>query len=325
MASFEMIKASVVVCSHNPRAQYLRRVLDSLRSQTLPIEQWELIFVDNASKESLAAAWDLSWHPSARHIQETELGIAIARQRGIRESTADLIVFVDDDNVLAPDYLSEAVKISQQWPQLGVWGGSIAAEFEAQPSPDARDFFAVLAIREVRSATWTNDPTHFEVEPWGAGLCIRSSVASAYCEQYEKFDIRLGRQTGISSVPGEDTEMCFAACKIGLGMGLFPELKLTHLISKNRVEKKSLLSAAEGIQIARHLIDFKWRGITPRSPFSVREMVTLVGHLVLNSGLARQMYLAHARAKVKARRIIALDRARGSRPSEMEEAVSKRA
>src|SRR5690348_10184642 len=128
-----MIRASVVICSHNPRPDYLGSAIDALRNQTLPKKQWELILVDNASEQPLSEAWDLSWHPSARHIRETELGIAIARQRGIKESTAELIVFVDDDNVLAPDYLSAVINICEQWPQLGVWGGSIAPKFEVEP------------------------------------------------------------------------------------------------------------------------------------------------------------------------------------------------
>jgi hypothetical protein len=48
----------------------LRRVLDALKAQTLPKEQWELLLIDNASKEPLAESWDLSWHPHARHIRE---------------------------------------------------------------------------------------------------------------------------------------------------------------------------------------------------------------------------------------------------------------
>src|ERR1700746_4111324 len=104
-----MVTASVVICSHNPRPQYLRRVLDALRNQTLPKERWELLLVDNASTDSLATAWDLSWHRLGRHIRERELGIARARLRGIKATQTELIVFVDDDNVLAPDYLSEAI------------------------------------------------------------------------------------------------------------------------------------------------------------------------------------------------------------------------
>ena len=67
---------SVVICTHNPRPDYLRRTLDALKTQTLPQEQWELLLVDNASEKALTGVWDLSWHPRARHIRENELGLA---------------------------------------------------------------------------------------------------------------------------------------------------------------------------------------------------------------------------------------------------------
>lgn len=303
-----MTDISVVVCSHNPRAQYFSRTLDSLRNQTLPKERWELLLVDNASKEPLAATWDLSWHPLSRHIRECELGIALARQRGIKAASTDLIVFVDDDNLLASDYLSEALKIANQWPQLGLWSGTIIPEFELQPPPYLRDFLAVLAIREVKTPVWANIPTCYDALPWGAGLCTRRGVASAYCEQYEKSTIHLGR-TGISLVPGEDTEMCYVACKMGLGMGLFPTLNLTHLISKTRIEEKNLLRTSEGIRTAEYLMAFKWEGMISSSPFSLRSCFSFLGHVLFERGVRRRMHFANVRAKINARKIIALDRA----------------
>jgi glycosyltransferase involved in cell wall biosynthesis len=305
-----MIDASVVICSHNPRSQYLRRVLEALRNQTLPKERWELLLVDNASQEPLVTAWDLTWHPSAKHIREHELGIAVARQRGMKEASTDLIVFVDDDNVLAPDYLSQAIKIGKEWPQLGVWGGSIVPEFELQPPSHLRDFLGVLAIRDVTAPLWTNIYACSGAEPWGAGLCIRRIVASAYCEQYEKSTIRLGRQTGVSVIPGEDTEMCYSACKIGLGMGVFPALKLTHLIPKVRIEEDNLLRTTVGIQTAAHLVAFKWDGVIPDSPFSPIACLRHFGRLLLEKGIRRRMYFGSIWAKVKARKIIALDQTR---------------
>jgi hypothetical protein len=68
-----MITASVIICSHNPRDDYLSRVLDALRLQTLSMAQWELLLVDNASNDELRRKWDVSWHPHGRHIRKTTL------------------------------------------------------------------------------------------------------------------------------------------------------------------------------------------------------------------------------------------------------------
>src|SRR5215216_3255811 len=96
---------SVIICTHNPRREYLERALAGLAAQTLPRDQWELVLVDNASNPPLEPWFDVSREPKPRLIQETQLGLTHARLRGVRESSGEIIVFVDDDNVLAPDYL----------------------------------------------------------------------------------------------------------------------------------------------------------------------------------------------------------------------------
>src|SRR2546423_13834260 len=98
------MKLTVIICAHNPRMDYLDRVLNSLRMQTLSKKHWELLLVDNASRERLSNLWDLNWHPQARHLREAQLGKTPALLTGIREARGDVLVVVDDDNVLAPDY-----------------------------------------------------------------------------------------------------------------------------------------------------------------------------------------------------------------------------
>src|SRR5208337_5568979 len=112
---------STIICTHNPRADYLRRVLDALKAQTLPQERWELLLIDNASKEPLAAAWGLNWHRNARHIREDEPGLTPARLRGIKESVGELLVFVDDDNVLDPSYLETALSLAKRLQHIGAF------------------------------------------------------------------------------------------------------------------------------------------------------------------------------------------------------------
>src|SRR5216683_7353973 len=102
---------SVLICAYNPRSDYLRRCTHALRGQKLPYKLWELVVVDNRCDEPLADRIDLSWHPEARIVREETLGLTSARLRGIRETTGELLVFVDDDNVLETDFLETALRI----------------------------------------------------------------------------------------------------------------------------------------------------------------------------------------------------------------------
>jgi glycosyltransferase involved in cell wall biosynthesis len=176
-----MTDISVIICTRNPRPDHLSRVLDALRSQTLPTTEWEMLLVDNASDAPLAQTWSISWHPRSRHIREDEIGLTPARLRGIRESRGELLVYVDDDNVLDADYLLVARTIMSQHPHLGVIGaGIIEPEFAVQPPPELVSYLGLLALRRASTDLWTNNTDDLACVPWGPGLCVRRQVADSY-------------------------------------------------------------------------------------------------------------------------------------------------
>ena len=115
----EAPQLSVIVCTHDPRPDYLDRCLAVLKAQTLAPERWELLVIDNVCDPPLACRLELGWHACARIVREDTLGLTPARLRGIHEAAADLLVFVDDDNVLAPDYLERALQVAAEKPFLG--------------------------------------------------------------------------------------------------------------------------------------------------------------------------------------------------------------
>ena len=303
------MELSVVICAHNPRPNYFYRVLEALRNQTLNMDKWELLVVDNASREPLEASWDLSWHPHARHIREDQLGTAAARQRGIREFKTDLLVFVDDDNVLASDYLSQALKIKNEWPLLGVWGsGCIQPEFEAELPEHLKEYLPLLVVRDIQKPRWANTfPTvglFWEVTPWGMGQCIRPEVAKAYCRTADRSKIRLTGHQGKIHLGGEDVEICFVACGLGLGMGIFPELRITHLIPKERTSEDYFLNVGEFTGTSQYLLQYKWQGTMPHNPLSLRGAVSAIRHAFIKRGFRRRMHFADLRAAIRARSII---------------------
>ena len=303
-----VLQASVIICAHNPRSDYFARVLASLRDQTLPLDNWELLIIDNASKMPLAPDWHIPWHPTARHIAENELGIAAARRRGIREARADLIVFVDDDNVLDKTYLTQAVGIGRDWPLLGAWGsGSIQADFEVEPSESVMGFLPYLALREAASPQWSNVGSSVQAMPWGAGLCVRKAVAVAYCQSCERSSIQITGRVGRATLSGEDREIALACCAQGSAFGIFPDLKITHLIPRHRVSEDYIVHLVEGTTLSDLLLDYKWLNIIPDSPRRVRVLLSVLKTLLLHSGIDRRMRFASVRALAKANRIIDAD------------------
>ena len=256
---------SAIICTHNPREEYLTRTLDALRAQTLDTKNWELIVIDNASTERLDESLDLSWHPDSRVVRENELGLTPARLRGIRESKGDVLVFIDDDNVPAPDFLLSVERIGLSKPEVGAWSGSITPEFDEPPAEWTRRYWGNLVIRSVDRETWSRD--YFdESTPLGAGLCVRRAVAAEYLRLHAQgLRSRMLDRAGNSLVSGGDNDLAACALDLGMTVGVTPSLRLTHIIPRERLAEDYLLRLIESIAYSGMILR-SFRPATPNAP-----------------------------------------------------------
>ena len=100
-----MPKVSIVIPAYNEE-KYIGRLLASL--QKLPLENiLEIIVVDNCSvdktKEIVLSA--VSFLPKLRLIDESRKGVAWARTRGVKESSGEIIAFLDADTYVSEKWL----------------------------------------------------------------------------------------------------------------------------------------------------------------------------------------------------------------------------
>lgn len=303
-------KLSVIICTHNPRMDYLERVLNSLKFQTLSKDSWELLLVDNASHIPLDSQLELSWHPQYNYVREDELGLTPARLRGISESKSEILVFVDDDNVLDSEFLELTAKIAIDFPFIGAWGGQILPEFEFSPPEWAEPFLGYLALREVKKEQWSNLIHQLDTTPHGAGLCVRKSVAKQYAMNV-KNDVRrlkLGRRGVVSDkqipLSCEDTDLSYTACDMGFGTGLFPELKLTHIIPKERLTKEYLSRLVQGTTYSKIILE-SLRGKFPEPlDKSLKSKLSEFYHLRRMHPIQRQIQKSIRNADLMARQKI---------------------
>ena len=237
------VELTVVICTHNPREDYLGRTLEALRKQTLPYEQWDFLVVDNASDPPLSERLDLSWHPQSRIVEEPELGILPCRIRGLTETKTPLVLFVDDDNVLAENYLEESMRIGAEYPLMGTWGGSMIAEYECPPPEWIGEFSNLLACRKVDKIRWTN----FIMIPT-AGMCLRREIADEFVQRVQGDPRRkhLGRRGKDGLTNAEDEDLALTASDLKFSIGSFPSLSMKHLISAGRLELDYLIRLREG-------------------------------------------------------------------------------
>ncbi len=246
---------SVVLCAYNTPQEVLAATLQSLRTQDLPFAQWELIVIDNNSQPSLATYCEINWHPNARLVVEKAQGLAHARRRGYQESRSRLIIHSDDDNLLDPDYLSNALRIARDHPQIGAFGGQLVPRFEREPADSQERSFGGERVLSVD--LWSNIIDDNRTMPYGAGMCLRREVAEEYLRQVAADSRRLilGR-TGNRFITGEDIDLNYVAVRMGLGTGLFVALRLIHLIPEARMTAAHIIRYTAGNAYSMVILQF---------------------------------------------------------------------
>lgn len=227
-------KISAVISAHNPRKDYFPKVLEGLRNQTMPYDEWELIIIDNLSTEKLTDLYNIDWHPNYKFLIEENLGLAHARKRGFKEAQGSLLINIDDDIILHPKYLENAWKIYNKLPFIGVFGCQIQPDFEEHPKLKIE--YYGNAQRTVDDDIWSNNIKEYKSTPFGAGMCLRNEVYKAYLQVLEtdEFRLQLGRK-GKELLSCEDIDIVFFTCQMGLGKGMFKDLVITHFVPKNKM------------------------------------------------------------------------------------------
>jgi glycosyltransferase involved in cell wall biosynthesis len=230
---------SVILPSFNPNISRLNQTLLGLQRQTLPLKHWELIIVDNNSSPKIEV--DLSWHINHHIIIAGKAGLTHARLKGFHQAQGNIIIMVDDDNILSPQYLQSTSLIFKNHPQLGAAGGKSIGKFDITPPDWLKNFHNNLALRDLGELvilkSWENE--YPAVAPIGAGMAIRKQSLQSYLEKTME-DNTITDRIGNSLTSGGDNEIVLEILKSGWQVGYFPQLVLRHIIPRERMSVKYL-------------------------------------------------------------------------------------
>jgi glycosyltransferase involved in cell wall biosynthesis len=116
---------TVLICTRD-RAETLERTLESLLCPAnLKVERWDIVVVDNGSRDHTAHVCQAFRERFPDHFSfciEKRPGKSNALNTGVAVAKGDVIAFTDDDVTCAPDYLQAIRTVFNQYPVDAVQG-----------------------------------------------------------------------------------------------------------------------------------------------------------------------------------------------------------
>jgi GT2 family glycosyltransferase len=226
------VRVSAVVCTHE-RGPDIELTIDSLLAQGLPAGEFEIVLVDNGSSPANAAILRraAASNPTrVRYVREDVLGESSARNCALRETTSELIAFLDDDAVAAPGWLGAFVAAFDRDPGLGVVGGRVDLRYLAPPPPWL-DASLVPYLSAFDQGDERRELTFMDY-PRGASMAFRRAVFA----DAGLFSQRFGRK-GKCLLSCSEIEMCYRIERAGWRIEYLPEARIDHIVPAERLQE----------------------------------------------------------------------------------------
>jgi GT2 family glycosyltransferase len=166
--AFTSTPASIVIPTRG-RPDYLAVALTSIAPQAHAAGA-EIVVVDDAGPSPTVQAL-VERHGARYEPHPAPLGLNVARNTGVQRSGGELIVFLDDDVEVAPNWLAALLHAARVYPDADVFAGAIRARLEGKaPRTCGRERPPIttldLGARDTRDIRFA----------WGANMAIRRSA-----------------------------------------------------------------------------------------------------------------------------------------------------
>lgn len=243
----EGLTFTVVICTKD-RIKDLSRCLKSL-AESLAGEkpgQWDVLIVDNASSDGTGdqACVLAEGYPVRLSVtREERLGLAIARNTGLREARGEIVIFVDDDITFFSGWISAWEKAFLD-DSLAAAGGPIIPVF-----PDSvPDWYREGVIADGGTTGLYEhgcEVSEYEADngvghPRGGNMAIRRMLAL----QSGGFREDLG--WGKKKIPGEETEFFKRLHAEGNRILYLPGARVHHHLNESQMNLKHFREWHEG-------------------------------------------------------------------------------
>lgn len=176
------MKLSVIIPTRN-RSELLKKTLSSILSQTMSLDDFEVIVVDNGSTDNTRYIVE-SFNDQIKNLRycfDKTPGLHVGRHRGLKESKSDILVYADDDIEAFPEWL-EGIWESFLDQSVALVGGKNLPQWEEEPPYWIYEMW--MNVNEYGHALGHLSILDFgdkiiEIDPgyvWGCNFSIRKSV-----------------------------------------------------------------------------------------------------------------------------------------------------
>ena len=243
-----MLRLSLVIATYN-RAESLLVTLNSVAAQTTPVEQWECIVVNNNSTDDTEQRFKefAQAHPNLRlrMVNELRQGLSFARNRGIGEGEGEYIAIIDDDERIAPDFISSYIELFDSTPDAMAAGGPIVAEY---PTGKPR-WMSRFTERPIANTMYFGDKVRIFPSgriPGGGNMALRRSAV----KRYGVFDTALG-YVGEQLIGGEECDL-FERLQIAEAKYYYvPGAVMYHIIPKEKLSLEYLARLSYNVGVSQ--------------------------------------------------------------------------
>jgi len=230
------MKVTIAIPTHN-RARLLAQTLDSVQKLHLGDGlEADCLVIDNGSSDDtavVAASFADAGPIKVRRVFEPRLGSSFARNRAVDETHDDLILFIDDDVTVEPDWARELIGEIQRR-NLDAACGVVLARWTEAPPPWLRPILYVkLAVHDpaVMNRSDPGDETLHNY--FSANVGFRRATF----ERFGRFREDLG-VSGSNPMSGEDTELFARIIERGGRMGFARRAVVHHWIGPERLTRE---------------------------------------------------------------------------------------
>ncbi|MDO5443013.1 MAG: glycosyltransferase [Bacteroidia bacterium] len=236
---------SVIICTYN-RAKYIYGVLESLAKNDFPCDRYEIVLVDNNCTDNTAAevsrfkeAWP---EVKLRCCKETDQGLSYARNRGIKEASGDVLVYVDDDAFVNGKYLSNYAELFARRPDIQAAGGPIIPHYETGSEPSWMTYHLKRLLTGYLFFGDEEKDFPGDNYPGGGNAAYRASVF----DEVGLYNVELGRKGG-NLGGGEEKDIFNKMESAGMKFVYTPGSILYHSIPGYKLEEDYFTRVTCGI------------------------------------------------------------------------------